>query len=113
MRKRLRYRDLVALGIVANRITLRNWIRDRGFPRGVLLGPNSRSWAADEVETWIASRPSSPKRTPLTRMLQGTADGSQPKRAAQARARNSAAKRSPVRTDTPRKVPAKPVRSRA
>ena len=31
MRKRLRYRDLEERGIVRNRATLSNWIRDRGF----------------------------------------------------------------------------------
>ncbi len=32
MRKRLRYRDLKARGIVNNRPTLSNWIRNEGFP---------------------------------------------------------------------------------
>jgi predicted DNA-binding transcriptional regulator AlpA len=71
MRKRLRYCDLVALGIVANRITLRNWIRDRGFPPGLLLGPNTRTWGEDEVEAWIASRPISPKGTPVIAARRG------------------------------------------
>jgi predicted DNA-binding transcriptional regulator AlpA len=57
MRKRLRFRDLVALGIVNNRITLNNWIRDLGFPPGQLTGPNSRTWSESEVEIWVASRP--------------------------------------------------------
>ena len=47
---RLRFRDLLALGIVRNRPTLRNWIRDRGFPAGQLTGPNSRTWAEADVQ---------------------------------------------------------------
>jgi hypothetical protein len=65
MRKRLRYRDLVADGIVRNRPTLRNWIKKRGFPPGQLTGPNSRTWAEDEVEEWLASRPTGPKAGPI------------------------------------------------
>jgi predicted DNA-binding transcriptional regulator AlpA len=61
MRKRLRYRDLRALGIVDNRPTLRQWILKRGFPRGQLTGPNVRTWGEDEIERWIASRPTGPK----------------------------------------------------
>ena len=49
MRKRLRYADLKALGVVTNRVTLGNWIRDRGFPPGQLTGPNSRTWDEAEV----------------------------------------------------------------
>jgi hypothetical protein len=61
MRKRLRFRDLVAHGIVANRVTLNNWIRRYGFPPGQLTGPNSRTWGEDEVQDWIACRPVGPK----------------------------------------------------
>jgi predicted DNA-binding transcriptional regulator AlpA len=71
MHQRLRYRDLVALGVVANRVTLRNWIRDRGFPPGLLLGPNSRSWSVDEVEAWIARRPIGPKDMPIIKGRRG------------------------------------------
>ncbi|HMF26434.1 MAG TPA: hypothetical protein VKG24_30540 [Pseudolabrys sp.] len=68
MRKRLRYADLVALGIVNNRTTLRNWIEGKGlepgqkpFPRGQLIGPNSRAWREDEVQAWLEARPAAPK----------------------------------------------------
>jgi predicted DNA-binding transcriptional regulator AlpA len=64
VRKRLRYADLRALGVVTNRVTLNNWIRDLGFPRGQLTGPNSRTWGEDEVQAWIAKRPTAPKPTP-------------------------------------------------
>jgi predicted DNA-binding transcriptional regulator AlpA len=64
MRKRLRYADLLALGIVNNRVTLQNWIRDRSFPRGQLTGPNSRTWDEGEVQAWLDSRPTTPKAWP-------------------------------------------------
>ena len=62
--RRLRYRDLVALGIVNNRATLWNWIRDRGFPSGQLTGPNTRTWGDDEIRDYLNSRPSAPKLAP-------------------------------------------------
>jgi predicted DNA-binding transcriptional regulator AlpA len=69
--KRLRYRDLLALGIIQNRATLGNWIKDRGFPTGQLTGPNSRTWSADEVEAWLASRPTAPKPAPIVKGRRG------------------------------------------
>ena len=54
--KYLRYADLVERQIVNNRTTLARWIRDYGFPVGVLLGPNSRAWPADQVEAWLEVR---------------------------------------------------------
>jgi predicted DNA-binding transcriptional regulator AlpA len=64
MRRRLRFADLVALGVVNNRATLANWTRDRGFPRGQLTGPNSRTWDEAEVQAWLDSRPTAPKPPP-------------------------------------------------
>jgi predicted DNA-binding transcriptional regulator AlpA len=64
MRKRLRFRDLEECGLVNNRVTLQNWIRDRGFPPGQMTGPNSRTWGEEEVEAWIDSRPTAPKPIP-------------------------------------------------
>ncbi len=52
----LRYSDLVECGIVNNRATLYRWIRQHGFPAGVLLGPNSRAWPEDAVVRWLESR---------------------------------------------------------
>ena len=40
--KYLRYADLVERQIVNNRTTLARWIKDYGFPAGILLGPNTR-----------------------------------------------------------------------
>jgi hypothetical protein len=80
MRKRLRYADLKQFGIVNNRPTLQNWIKDRGFPPGQLTGPNSRTWSEAEVERWLASRPTAPKPTPKPSRRPG-----RPRKAAQAR----------------------------
>ncbi len=65
MLKRLRYADLEAAGIVNNRVTLQNWIRDREFPPGQLTGPNSRTWGESEVLAWLASRPTATKPGPV------------------------------------------------
>lgn len=64
MGKRLRFCDLKDRGIVKNRATLGNWIKDRGFPPGQLTGPNSRTWSEDEVEAWLQRRPTAPKVIP-------------------------------------------------
>ena len=66
-KKYLRYADLRSRGIVNNRVTLSNWIRNEGFPCGILAGPNSRLWPEDEVEAWLASRPTAPKLDPKER----------------------------------------------
>jgi predicted DNA-binding transcriptional regulator AlpA len=67
MQKRLRYADLERLGIVNSRANLANWIAKRGFPRGQLTGPNSRTWGEDEVQRWLDSRPTASKSTPSTK----------------------------------------------
>ncbi len=61
MAKYLRFEDLRQRGIVGNRVTLGNWIRDHGFPAGILAGPNSRIWPEADVDAWLASRPTAPK----------------------------------------------------
>jgi predicted DNA-binding transcriptional regulator AlpA len=67
--KFLRYKDLVAAGIVNNWPSLRNKIAMQGFPPGRLLGPNTRAWTVEEIESWLASRPveTSPERTEASR----------------------------------------------
>ena len=52
----LRFNDLRDRRIINNRTTLYRWIQERGFPAGILLGPNTRAWAEDEVEAWLAAR---------------------------------------------------------
>ncbi len=56
MARLLRYPDLKARGIINNRMTLRRWIAEEGFPSGVQLGPNSIAWPEDEIEAWLKSR---------------------------------------------------------
>ncbi len=56
MQKYYRFTDLKAAGIVRNRMTLSRWIKSQGFPAGVLLGPNTRAWRADDIERWLAER---------------------------------------------------------
>ena len=53
----LRFADLKSRGVVANWVTLRRWIDREGFPPGRMVGPNTRAWTEDEIETWLASRP--------------------------------------------------------
>ena len=58
MTKLLRFSDLKERGIVTNWVTLQRWVRECDFPPGRMLGANSRAWTEQEVEDWIASRPS-------------------------------------------------------
>src|SRR5262245_27533770 len=60
----LRYADLVARGIVSNRMTLKNWVDRQNFPPGALVGPNMRLWSENAVQRWMDSRPVAPKATP-------------------------------------------------
>ena len=52
----LRFADLVERQIVRNRTTLSRWVKYYGFPPGILLGPNTRAWPADQVEAWLKER---------------------------------------------------------
>ncbi len=52
----LRFHDLKERKIANNRTTLSRWIKNCGFPPGVLIGPNSRAWTEDEIEAWLAER---------------------------------------------------------
>jgi Prophage CP4-57 regulatory protein (AlpA) len=64
----VRYRDLVAAGLVMNWIGVTRMIAAEGFPRGVMLGRNTRAWRLDEIEAWLASRPAAPKVPPPRRV---------------------------------------------
>jgi predicted DNA-binding transcriptional regulator AlpA len=61
VRKRLRFRDLQDLQICGSRPTLRDMVRDLAFPPGQLTGTNTRTWGEDEIEGWLATRPTAPK----------------------------------------------------
>jgi predicted DNA-binding transcriptional regulator AlpA len=71
IQRRLRFGDLLALNIVSNRATLRNWISKRGFPTGQLTGPNLRTWGEQDVLEWLQARPSKPKVTPVPKRTRG------------------------------------------
>ena len=71
MNRLLRFRDLRERGIVRNRVTLKNWIRDLGFPPGQLTGPNTRTWGEGEVNDWLDTRPVAPKPLPPARRPRG------------------------------------------
>jgi predicted DNA-binding transcriptional regulator AlpA len=62
--KWLSYTDLEAMKIFGSRMSLKRAIDNLGFPAGTLVTPNRRRWREDEVEAWIAARPSSRKPSP-------------------------------------------------
>jgi predicted DNA-binding transcriptional regulator AlpA len=80
----LRFSDLVARGIVRNRATLGNWIKHGFFPCGTLIAPNTRAWTEAEIDAYLASRPTAPKPTSLTRDRPGRG-GKAPRRPKRAR----------------------------
>jgi predicted DNA-binding transcriptional regulator AlpA len=57
--KLLRFKDLECVGI-RNHPTLKRWQETQGFPSGRLLGPNTRVWTVEEVETWWDSKADPP-----------------------------------------------------
>jgi predicted DNA-binding transcriptional regulator AlpA len=53
----LRFRDLKQRQIVTSWPQLGRLIRDQGFPRGSMLGANTRAWPEEEIVAWLDSRP--------------------------------------------------------
>jgi predicted DNA-binding transcriptional regulator AlpA len=53
----IRFRDLKERQIVNSWPQLGRMIRDEAFPRGKMLGPNTRAWSEQEIADWLASRP--------------------------------------------------------
>lgn len=63
----LSFKDLKRAGIVENWQTLGAWQRDPrvNFPKGRLLGPNTRRWSKlEDIDPWLASRPECPRNAP-------------------------------------------------
>jgi predicted DNA-binding transcriptional regulator AlpA len=54
----LRFADLKARGIVRNWPTLKRLVEVEGFPPGIWLSSNTRAWTEEEIEAWLAARPS-------------------------------------------------------
>jgi hypothetical protein len=72
MGTKLRYADLKRRGIVNNRATLKNWQKKYGFPLGKLIGPNTRVFdEEEEIDPWLATRPTAPKSTPKPKRPRG------------------------------------------
>ena len=65
----LRFSDLKRRRIVSNWPTPLRWIEQEDFPVGRYLGPNSRVWTCDEIEAWLAARP-----TPRRRQAEAAAE---------------------------------------
>jgi predicted DNA-binding transcriptional regulator AlpA len=63
----LRYKDLVAMGVVSNRMSLKRWTErpDDPFPAGIPIGQNVLVWSAEEIQKWIL-RCKSRKRRPFS-----------------------------------------------
>ena len=58
-RRYLRYRELVQLGLIDNRASLKLWMDTGGFPRGIKIpGPHGKTlvWVAVEVARLIGQR---------------------------------------------------------
>jgi hypothetical protein len=72
MGEKVRFADFKARGLFKNRQTLDNWIRKYGFPPGRLAGPNTRIWdLEEEVEPYLANRPTARKPTPKPKRPRG------------------------------------------
>ena len=63
----LRFSDLKKRAIVGNRVTLKRWIDEEGFPPGIMLGAHTRAWRESDVEEWLASRPATHPDAPIGR----------------------------------------------
>jgi hypothetical protein len=64
LRRWARYPDLVDAGLVNNWTQLLRLIDYEGFPTGAMLSPNVRAWPVDEIESWLAGRPTARKSVP-------------------------------------------------
>jgi hypothetical protein len=60
----VRYEDLVAAGFVGSWTQLLRMVAAEGFPAGTMLSANVRAWRLDEIEQWLAARPSARKIMP-------------------------------------------------
>jgi hypothetical protein len=58
----LRFADLRRRGIITSWPMLKRRTEHDGFPKGRMLGPNTRVWTEEEIEGWLASRPAAIER---------------------------------------------------
>ena len=52
-----RFADLKQRQIVESCAQLKKLVERDGFPPGFILSPQIRAWRADDIERWLASRP--------------------------------------------------------
>jgi len=52
-----RFADLEKRKIVTSRAQLAKMIERDGFPTGFILTPQTRAWRVEDIERWLASRP--------------------------------------------------------
>jgi predicted DNA-binding transcriptional regulator AlpA len=60
----VRYHHLQDAGITDSWKTLYRLIDEYGFPPGIFISPNVRAWNVDDVERWLAGRPTERKAVP-------------------------------------------------
>jgi predicted DNA-binding transcriptional regulator AlpA len=62
--RHVRFRHIRAAGIADSYTALDRLVRDHGFPVGRLISPNVRAWTVEEIEGWLATRPTARKPGP-------------------------------------------------
>jgi predicted DNA-binding transcriptional regulator AlpA len=53
----IRFPDIQERGIAKSWAQLANLIKKRGFPRGRMIGANTRVWTPEEIDSWVADCP--------------------------------------------------------
>jgi predicted DNA-binding transcriptional regulator AlpA len=86
--KLYRFKDLAQIG-VRNYPTLYRWIETQGFPKGRLLGENTRVWTEAELQSWFDSRPTDPPPDLKERPANLLAEGGRPVKASAGNQSNS------------------------
>jgi predicted DNA-binding transcriptional regulator AlpA len=68
-----RFSDLKESRIVQSHAQLRRLQETEGFPRGRLIGPNTRVWTVSEINTWLEGRPTEQSACALERAAKSIA----------------------------------------
>jgi predicted DNA-binding transcriptional regulator AlpA len=74
----VRFNDLLAKNIVKGWTQLLRLIENDGFPPGRMLSRNVRAWTEQEIEDWIAARPT--ERKPAVPLRPGSKRGRPPRK---------------------------------
>jgi predicted DNA-binding transcriptional regulator AlpA len=53
----LRFPDLKKHNVVRSWPQLKRLQEKHGFPKGRMIGPNTRAWTDEEIDEWVATRP--------------------------------------------------------